>query len=69
MTPDHDCLDYLEPRSADWTEPHGLDCGPYEHGADEWYHCSECGSDYTVEEVRKMYERDEGALLASSRLR
>ena len=39
-----------------FTETHGLDCGPYETWTDEWLVCSECGAETDEDEVEKMQE-------------
>ena len=60
---EHDCQFHLRHREHEWTETHGLDCGPYEHGRDEWWECAVCGEKYTDKELAEMtYERQEAAV-------
>jgi hypothetical protein len=51
----HDCSEYLVWKEADWTETHGLDCGPYEHCHEEWLECSICGDRFTQKEVNGIF--------------
>lgn len=60
---DHACQEHAQHRELEWTERHGLDCGPYEHGRDEWWECAVCGEKYTDKELSAMtYERQEDAI-------
>ena len=54
----HDCLSRLVWREAEWTETHGLDCGPYEHGVDAWWECAICHDVFTEREAGRL--RDAG---------
>lgn len=56
---DHDCLECLEYRQHYWTETHGLDCGPYEHGWDEWWECVVCGEKFTAKELDLLWKSEE----------
>ena len=47
----HVCFEHLRYRQSEWTETHGLDCGPYEHCFQEWWECAECGEIFTAQEL------------------
>lgn len=51
--PQHDCLEHLQYRQAEWVETHGLDWGPFEHWWEEWWECCVCGEKFTAEELDK----------------
>lgn len=56
---DHSCVEHARFKQADWVETHGLDCGPFERGTDEWWECSVCHDRFTKSELDKLAE-DEG---------
>ncbi len=39
----HVCAEHMRYRSSESVETHGLDCGPYENVAEEWWECAICG--------------------------
>ncbi|MCC6591624.1 MAG: hypothetical protein IT168_33365 [Bryobacterales bacterium] len=43
--------DLLVDKTCVWIETHGLDCGPYETGTDEWFECRNCGAKLAPSEV------------------
>ena len=51
---DHDCREHLEYRHHEWVETHGLDCGPYERGRDQWWECAVCGDKFTEQELEEI---------------
>lgn len=60
---DHYCLEHLVYRQHEWVETHGLDCGPYERGWEEWWECVICGEKFTGKELDAMTdERQEAAI-------
>ena len=69
---EHDCRQHLNHREHERTETHGLDCGPYEHGRDEWRECAICGERFTGKELDALaaketmtYDRQESAIDAT----
>jgi len=50
----HNCLEHLSLKRYEWVETHGLDCGPYEHCAEEWWHCDVCGEEFTEADCKQM---------------
>jgi hypothetical protein len=46
--PDHECTEHVVHRREQWTETHGLECGPYEQWTEEYYECSICGQQIEV---------------------
>lgn len=45
---------HLIHREHEWSETHGLDCGPYERCYQEWWECSVCGEPFTDEEAEAL---------------
>jgi hypothetical protein len=41
-------------KSGEFTETHGLDCGPYEHWHEEWLACDKCGAETDEKEIARM---------------
>lgn len=56
---DHSCVEHARFKQADWVETHGLDCGPYERGTDEWWECSVCHDKYTQSELDQIAKQEE----------
>ena len=50
-TPQHDCREHLKYELVEWTETHGLDCGPYEYCSEESWVCVLCGERFTAEDI------------------
>ena len=46
----HECWQYLEYRTAEWTEPHGECCH------DEWWECAVCGTCFSEQELKRLGE-------------
>jgi len=44
-------------REAEWTERHGLDCGPYEHVQQRWLTCNQCGAATDEQEINRLFAR------------
>lgn len=44
----------MEYRHHEWVETHGLDCGPYERGRDQWWECAVCGDKFTEQELEEI---------------
>lgn len=55
---DHSCVEHARFKQADWVETHGLDCGPYERGTDEWWECSICHGKYTQSELDQIAKQE-----------
>ncbi len=55
---EHSCVEHAQFKQADWVETHGLDCGPYERGTDEWWECSICHEKFTQSELDKIAEQE-----------
>lgn len=53
------CRARLIPREGDFTETHGLDCGPYETWSERWWECARCGSCFDDDELCAYHQAEE----------